>query len=298
MPDRNRVLLKAQLRRQLVGRQDASYHYTRYEYSPMRLPMSELVLDEPVLGPEELHQHGLSTTPLLSLFGLYVHRASGTTVVRCVGKTSFAVDGANKYELQDVVVRSRRLELLRAGRCVAGQHFVGPAEGPAEGPAAQAAQAGTDACGRALVAEVRRLLDDVGGAPADETLLVPLLPVFLGHCAPDSGTRAVDLGPATYKRRLRALAAAAGRFVLFQEHADRRRQTLTQCGGRSVDTAVRHALAYRISGDALTRRVVRYLCRDADPDTYADAPVGPRAYALRGTKRSRLNHVLLRRSAR
>lgn len=286
MPDGNTALL----RRQLVGREDAVFHYTHYEYSPMRLPMSELVLEEPVLAAAELRQHCLRTTPLLSLFGLYVHGPSGTTIVRCAGKTSFAVDGTDEYELQDVIVRSRRNELLRAGQCVCGQHYI---EGEGDGTEVKA---GTEVHGRELVEEIRRLA--LGGGEWDESQFVPLLPIFLGYCSsPSESPAAVDLSSAGYKRRLRALAGApaGGRFVFFQERAGRRRRALAQCAGHSVDAAVRHALAYRITGGTFTRRLVRYLCRGGDSPA---SPVPPRAYAIRGTKRSRLNHVLLRRSVR
>ena len=277
-----------------MGREDAVFHYTHYEYSPMRLPMSELVLEEPVLAAAELRQHSLRTTPLLSLFGFYVHGPSGTTIVRCAGKTSFAVDGTNEYELQDVVVRSRRNELLLAGQCVRGQHYI---EREGDGTDVKAA---TEVHGRELVEEIRHLAR--GGGDWDESQFVPLLPIFLGHCSgPSESPAAVDLSSAGYKSRLRALAGApagagaGGRFVLFQERAGRRRRALAHCAGHSVDAAVRHALAYRITGGAFTRRLVRYLCRRGDTPA---SPVPPRAYALRGTKRSRLNHVLLRRSVR
>lgn len=301
------------LRKQLVGREDTGYHYTRYEFSPMRLPLSEIVLEEEPLGPSDLARHSLRTTPLLSLFGLYRHPPSGTTVVRCVGKTSFAVDETDEYELHDVVVRSGR-------------------SGWGVGDDRPAPPGGW--CGRDLLEEIDRNTAHLFG-PATPTQtptpsLVPLLPVFLGYTVGpdrddydadydadrDVAVAVVDMSSASgYKSRLRRLAAARDvRFVLFQERVSPARMTRTRvavprCRGHSVDAAVRHALAYRIVRRVFTRRLARYLATakrsqqqqeasTADDVDARHAHAHAHAYRLSRSataKRRSLNRVLLAR---
>lgn len=287
------------LRKQLVGREDTGYHYTRYEFSPMRLPLSEIVLEEEPLGPSDLARHSLRTTPLLSLFGLYRHPPSGTTVVRCVGKTSFAVDETDEYELHDVVVRSGR-----SGRGV-GDDRPAPPGGW---------------CGRDLLEEIDRNTAYLFGPvrPTPTPSLVPLLPVFLGYTVGpdrddyddgDVAVAVVDMSSASgYKSRLRRLAAARDvRFVLFQERLSpagmtRTRVAVRRCGGHSVDAAVRHTLAYRIVRRVFTRRLARYLTtakrsqqQEASSADDADARHAYRLSRSATAKRRSLNRVLLER---
>lgn len=118
------------LENQLVGREDSQYYYTKYEYSPIRLPMSEILLEEPILTKEERLKYKLRTTQLLSLFGIYVHFPSKRIIIRCQKNTSICIN-FDEFELQDVIIRSRRIDMFNQGKCVKGYHFL---EDNDEGP--------------------------------------------------------------------------------------------------------------------------------------------------------------------
>lgn len=158
------------LKAQLVGPLDGDFAETRYSFSPAAQRGIRLRLATR-LSAQQCSRLQMKSTPLMSLFGLYLHTPSGLIVVHCADKTSFSVR-MDKFELADVVSRSERIEQYKTGQLVEGMHYD-------KGLTAEMVE------GFYVMALVDAI-SSIGGRYEVEDIkppmaVMPLLPVFIGY---------------------------------------------------------------------------------------------------------------------
>ncbi|QPG76360.1 hypothetical protein FOA43_003748 [Brettanomyces nanus] len=111
------------LESQLVGPQDEAFAHTRFRDSPATICTTKIPLMEPSLSEEQQKELRVSTTPCMSLFGIYLHLITGLLIVYCKDRQSFTIR-KTRYELQDVINRTMRNEIWMRGKAVEGKHYV------------------------------------------------------------------------------------------------------------------------------------------------------------------------------
>ncbi|KAG0669055.1 hypothetical protein C6P42_004609, partial [Pichia californica] len=245
------------LKKYLVGREDAGrFSVTKYRYSPMELPMSELLLDK---GSNCLFIKGFKTTPLLSLYGIYVHSNSKKIVVKCVGKTSYCIPKMNEYYFNDVIIRSG----CQVGKARAGvDYWDGGGGFHFDFSNAHEITTGADLC-REMAQHEEYLFGDTDKG----CFAIPFLPIFLGYIIPNKGNDEiipVNFGSVGYKQELRQAMGNRYKFRLFQRVEEGKIRFVgvenvngDDGFGGELDWSVKHALRYRVNKRTFLPRVLR-----------------------------------------
>lgn len=288
------------LKNQLVRREDVEFHYMKFEDTPSKLPMSVMKIRDTVLSQEEMEYYSLRTTPLLSLFGLYVHFPSQLMIVCCIGKTSMALNRCDEFELQDVIVRSGRNEMFKKGQCIKGVHYI---EEVVELDISGRLDGGFDdgmlgldidigeIRSQDLIADKERHWDylintnEENYQKWDDSRIVPLLPVYLGYRRIKNGgnyhdnIETINFGDIRYKKRLRDIKSNPRfEFVLFQnrnrsyekvenEEFDYTKQRVKVLPNDIVNKAVNKALTYCVKRGKFEKRITRYLKKNSNSNT-------------------------------
>ncbi|KAG7818828.1 hypothetical protein KL928_002696 [Ogataea angusta] len=238
------------LEEQLLRSSDTSFHYTHYRDVPSLLPTSRLPLIEPCLKREYLDKHLLFTTDLLSLFGIYIHRPTGLLICACKDKKSFALR-LDRYELQDVINRSERNDLLLSRKQKEGVHYINYTNRPGFKFNRPHVVVWSDLQEEITLECSKRKLNVVYEvSTASFKNIFPLLPVYLG--IREKGIdRALDLSQSEY---VKYLTDGEHKIILFQRLYSVQERLTIQLDGSlpNVSGAVTDYVETKYQGDVAT----------------------------------------------
>lgn len=192
---------------QIVGPRDAEFRHCHFR-APSTVLRCRLIQLATPLSVASMNTFDLITSPLLSLFGIYIHKVSGVLLVSCEGKCSFTVR-LDEYELQDVIIRTGRLEMFNEGNCIAGEHYIG--NEPIDNTRMN------NLCGFDLIDEIKLIMPDILYEVSNEFNdigLIPLIPVYIGHIGKFNGIKELNFADRSYKKVLRKCGGQ--RLLLFQ----------------------------------------------------------------------------------
>lgn len=271
----------------LIDRYNVEFNLTKFEQSPMKLPLNEILINKEIINEKVMNKFQLISTNLLLKYRIYYHYKSDKIIINCENNTSFCINNyerLNEFEIKDFLIRS--FEGLN--------------------------QQDIEIKYQEINKEIRNIRceylnnDNNSNNKIDDQCIIPLLPIFIGYFNNKTKElKNIDFSDSkNYKANLRNLVFNNNKdieFKLIQKVENNNNRILGDLKfNKEINLIIRKAIKYKISRKTFKPRIIRYALnyyynKVDDCNKVEDDIVNNKGYELIKNKRIRLNNVLLKR---